>query len=136
MIQSLRTAGRLAEAATACSEGEELFIDDARFLIEHARVARAANRQELAISKWQAVHEGFPTLNTGYIGEANLRFELGERLECLAIIRTAVERFPNDVAIWSTAARLEGRYGDLDARWPLGAGVALKFPNGVDGWIR
>lgn len=134
-IRWLRNAGRLAEAAAACTEAAGLFASDARFPIERAFIARSANDIQLAASTWQAIRENFPAVNAGYIGEANIRLELGERAECLAIIRTGTERFPNDMLIWSAAARLEAQCGELDVSFRRWAQIREKFPTDPGGWL-
>jgi len=117
---ALREAGRDAEAEALLAAAIPRFAADPGPAIDYAWLAQARQDWPEALRRWTAVRERFPAQPQGYSGAAIAHRNAGEFDRADALLREALERFP-DVA-WLTfehgwVAHIRRDWPEAASRW-------------------
>ena len=95
---ALRQAGRFEEAEAVLREAVARFPDDVRLTSDFAVLAVQRRDWPAALERWQTVKGRFPDRASGFSGEALALREMRRFDEADALLRGAMDRFPDDPA--------------------------------------
>jgi predicted Zn-dependent protease len=93
--QALRDAGHIEDAEALLAEAIIAFPDDPAAAIEQARLAQVRRDWPDALRRWSAIRQRFPNQPHGYSGAAVAHRQSGEFDAADALLRHAMERFPD-----------------------------------------
>lgn len=102
---------RFADADEVLEGGLERHPHHAELLEQHAFSAHNSGRYQEAIKRWERVREACPELAMAWSGLAANDRELGRIDQASTTIAAALQRFPDDLAVISEAARIADRRG-------------------------
>jgi tetratricopeptide (TPR) repeat protein len=133
-LLSLQRAHRLDEADGLLSGAVDRFPQDQRLCAEHARLAQVRRDWVAAVSRWERLRALCPTLPEPYIGGANALIELQRYGPAEAALKDAMERFPENVEVFSLYAKVSARqhhWDDAIGRYEM---VRATFPDDRAGY--
>jgi tetratricopeptide (TPR) repeat protein len=132
---ALLELGRYREAETVLAPALRMFPDDLELVVTQAWIAtRGRTDLRAAVELWETVRSRAAERLEGYHGAAAALIEAGRLDEADALLNTAVERFPAEVAAAIEWARLPERRENWTlaaTRWET---VVARFPNNPDSY--
>jgi tetratricopeptide (TPR) repeat protein len=131
LATALREYGRFEASESAAAAGLLRFPNDPTLLVEYAFAAHMRLDWATAADRWKAARTQQPDHNIGYVLGAQCLRNLGQVDAAEAVLRTAIERFPDNAAslvefAWTAHVRRDWTAA-MD-RWDA---VAARFPNEV-----
>jgi tetratricopeptide (TPR) repeat protein len=131
LAATLRESGQLDLAESVCTAALERFPDVPELLVQHASVAHARQDWAVAARRWEVARVRQPDKTFGYLVGAQCLRSLGQIDAAEALLRAAVERFPDDAAPlveFAWTAHLRRNWATAFDRWEE---VRARFPNAL-----
>jgi predicted Zn-dependent protease len=125
----LRESSQFETAESVATEGLQRFPDTPGLLVEHAFATHMRQDWQTAAGRWEAARTRQPEHHIGYVLGAQCLRNLGRVDDAEALLRTAIERFP-DLAVplveFAWTAHVRRDWASAVDRWEA---VAARFPN-------
>jgi tetratricopeptide (TPR) repeat protein len=135
LVNSLRAAGRAAEAEQALATALRLFPENMTMLRAMAEMAEAAGNWPLALRRWESFKTAFDGQPDGYIGAARALSRLGRLDEAEVVMTPAVRLFAQNaeaLKIFAEIAHESGRWTEAAARWRA---MRMLAPERLEGFL-
>jgi tetratricopeptide (TPR) repeat protein len=126
--------GRFDEAEAWLAEPSRRFPADMDIALARARVAERLGDLNAAADRWATVRATAPRFQTGYHEGALRLFEAERHEEADDVLRSAIERFPNEVwprHIFARVAHLRRDWNEAATRWDA---LRRRFPDEEAGY--
>lgn len=127
--KALAELGRIDEAEALLAESAKVFRGDREIAETRAELAQRRGDLAAACDHWATARAVAPYAHAGYLEGANRLAETGRLDEAEAVLREAIERFPNERWPWLTHARIahdRRDWNEAAVRW---AALRQRFPD-------
>lgn len=132
---ALRDVGRLDEADSILAEASVKFPSNVVIAMDFARIPERKRNWPQAVERWRQIVGKFPDVTEAYIGLANSLRDGAFVAEAQAVLRIAIERFPDSADVAAAAAGLASSLRDWPSALLLWAGLQQRHPHNPSGYL-
>ena len=132
--RALTELGRLDEAEAILRQGLTFYSSDLEIGTARAHLAERRGDLTVACERWAELRRIGPYLQTGYHGGAKCLFKAERHVEADAVMREAIERFPDEkwpLGDFADFAQRRGDWHEAAARWEA---FRSRFPDKEEGY--
>jgi tetratricopeptide (TPR) repeat protein len=132
---ALQGAGREEEATAALDKAVRLGPKDPATLLAWSRDAIKRKEWSEALRRFDRMRRYAPDWQNPYTEGVDALMELGRREEAEALLADGMQKQPQTWAMWSAAARIADRAGDLDEAIRRWEDLRARFPSVSAGYL-
>lgn len=121
--------GRVDEAEAWLAEPSRLYTNDLEIAVAHAELAQRRGDVSAACDRWARVRAINPAFHAGYHDGSFRLIEAARHAEAEAVLREAMERFPDEVWPYQNFAQIAHNQSDWNEAASRWATLRQRFPS-------